>query len=294
MLAGANTDTDDLVNLMRNLKLKDRRTDEKHAIELLHRKPQLSDKTFTRYNMTPLMAGIYRKHTIVHTKLFELLLHSTTNINAQNSEGKSVLHFLSYYAKSESKRLKYLEKLLKDKKDSIDVNLPTLNNETPVYMAVIAGNVQALQLLVLAGANVNIANNQGQSPLHVACIRGDEVSISILLDAGAKVNAADASGRTPIHYLAQCQAVDEEIKQRILFKLLEHGAKAALMCHQRQLAEQGAIQFGNKTLADYLQANRVPSLFNICSRHICNNLSVYTSKIPAFLEQTIKQQQKCT
>ncbi|MBI2793013.1 MAG: ankyrin repeat domain-containing protein [Gammaproteobacteria bacterium] len=294
MIAGANTDTNDLVNLMRNLKLNDRKTDEKQAIELLTRKPQLSDNAFSRYHMTPLMAGIYRKHTIVSTKLFEVLLHSTAKINAQNAEGKSVLHFLSYYAKSESKRLQYLEKLLKEKKDSIDVNILTLDNETPVYMAAIAGNPQALHLLVLAGANVNIANKQGQSPLQVACFKGDEISISILLAAGSKVNAADASGRTAIHYLAQCQAVDEETKQRILFKLLEHGAKAALICHQHQLAEQGAMQFGNKNLAVALQANRVPSLFNICSRHICNNLSVYTSKIPAFLEQTIKQQQKCT
>jgi len=299
MIAGAQErNTDDIVTLMSLLQLADRKTDEKKATALVQKKPNLINQSFTTYNMTPLLMAIYRKHPIVNAELFAILLAGTNNLNHQDSEGKALLHYLAYYAKPTSRRFGYLKQAL-EKKALLNLNIRTLHQETPVFMATYARNAEALMLLIKAGADVTLANDEDQTPLHVACLHGDERCVLLLMAAGAKVNARDKKGFTPLQYLAQCKGVKSAILQRMLQDLLEHGADAGLKSKRHHLPEQGAKQYGNLTLAAVLQENRVPPLFQLCSRIVCKNIHVYTKQVqnptflPADVREKLEKQLKC-
>ena len=53
----------------------------------------------------------------------------------------------------------------------IDVNVKTAENKTPLHIAALWGNEDALGLLVEQGANLNARNYRGQTPLHVLAAR---------------------------------------------------------------------------------------------------------------------------
>lgn len=47
--------------------------------------------------------------------------------------------------------------------------------------------------------SVSMRNPAGTTPLHVAAIRGDRNAVRVLLDASADPNAVDEGGCTPLH-----------------------------------------------------------------------------------------------
>ena len=82
-----------------------------------------------------------------------------------------------------------------------DVNA-NLNNSgnTPLFWAVLRGNVAIAELLISAGADVNAKNIDGMSPLSWA-VDGDNVAIAeLLISAGADVNAKNKSGDSPLSW----------------------------------------------------------------------------------------------
>jgi len=72
---------------------------------------------------------------------------------------------------------------------------------TPLHMAVNAGNFQAAQLLVGAGADVNAPTREGRMPLHQAVGRADLALAELLVAHGANVDAL-SQGQTPIQAAA--------------------------------------------------------------------------------------------
>ncbi|WP_257265601.1 ankyrin repeat domain-containing protein [Endozoicomonas sp. ONNA2] len=121
---------------------------------------------------------------------------------------------------------------------------------TPLFLAVILGNTEILNVLLAEGASVNVRNRSGQTPLHRACsgeavtrllARGADIEardnygntplfsychkddlemFKRLLDAGACVNARDDAGRTPLH-----DALSGEIVQELLARGADIEAK---------------------------------------------------------------------
>ena len=67
---------------------------------------------------------------------------------------------------------------------------------------------------------------EGRTPLHLACLFTDTEAVSILLERGADVNIKDLNGRTPLCTLARCgiNRVDEDKLNEITVMLLAHGA----------------------------------------------------------------------
>lgn len=72
---------------------------------------------------------------------------------------------------------------------------------TPVWHAAGAGSVEALALLLNAGANPNLADRHGRTPLHVACREGQAAAVEVLLQHGAYHDSpTDFISLTPYHF----------------------------------------------------------------------------------------------
>ncbi len=81
--------------------------------------------------------------------------------------------------------------------DSLDVL-----DKAPLHHAVSNKRIEAMALLVEAGADVNAQDKTGLTPLHVAAMQGRREEAAWLLDHGANIEARDAFGDTPVHTAA--------------------------------------------------------------------------------------------
>jgi ankyrin repeat protein len=73
-------------------------------------------------------------------------------------------------------------------------------NETPLYIAVHTANINIVQLLIDAGANLNITNRLEDTALHIAAFTGNLPATEALLKAGAKVTVKNNWDQTPLHF----------------------------------------------------------------------------------------------
>ncbi len=58
-------------------------------------------------------------------------------------------------------------------------------DESPLMMAAIKGNVEAVKALIARGADVNKPNDKGQTPLAGAVFKGEDEVVRVLVDGGA-------------------------------------------------------------------------------------------------------------
>jgi ankyrin repeat protein len=68
-------------------------------------------------------------------------------------------------------------------------------------------NVDAMRVLITAGANLHAVDTSGRTPLHALV---DEMSATCLLAAGADVHARDTYGRTPLMHIASFADRDDD------------------------------------------------------------------------------------
>jgi ankyrin repeat protein len=79
-----------------------------------------------------------------------------------------------------------------------DVNRREADGSTPLQWAVFKGDVDEVQRLIKAGANVALANNYGATPMGLAAEVGNARIIKLLLEAGADANSANPEGMTAL------------------------------------------------------------------------------------------------
>src|ERR1051326_1065616 len=72
----------------------------------------------------------------------------------------------------------------------VDVNAPQVDGTTALHWAVRADDLDTVDLLLRAGANVSARNREGMMPLELAALNGNAAIIERLIKAGADVNAA--------------------------------------------------------------------------------------------------------
>nr|XP_015214149.1 PREDICTED: BRCA1-associated RING domain protein 1 isoform X2 [Lepisosteus oculatus] len=90
--------------------------------------------------------------------------------------------------------------------------------ETPLHLAAIKGDVQAVQELLSSGTDPNLKDHAGWTPLHEACNHGHLPVVEVLLQQGALLNTPGYQNDSPLH-----DAVRNG-HTLVVGLLLEHGA----------------------------------------------------------------------
>lgn len=83
-------------------------------------------------------------------------------------------------------------------KERIDVNSPQADGATALSWASYMDDLEAVDLLIRAGAKVDLANQYGITPLLLACTNRSASMVEKLLEAGANPNLAQWEGQTPL------------------------------------------------------------------------------------------------
>lgn len=79
-----------------------------------------------------------------------------------------------------------------------DINEKNLNGHTPMYISMIEGQFEALELLLQLGADINSTQGDGSTALHWASLLNDEELVEYLIDNGANIESKDKNGLTPL------------------------------------------------------------------------------------------------
>ncbi len=98
-----------------------------------------------------------------------------------------------------------------------DVNFRDNIGKTPLIYAAMNGHVDAVKMLIKAGAKINLAN-KGMTAMTWAAQYGHAGVIECLIDEGASVNRRDRNGRTALMHAAYYA------KASVIEALLNHGA----------------------------------------------------------------------
>ncbi|MBC6417279.1 MAG: ankyrin repeat domain-containing protein [Rhodospirillales bacterium] len=78
-----------------------------------------------------------------------------------------------------------------------DLNARIEKGNTPLHLAAVFGNAEAVAALLDAGADPNARGEGGLTPLHAAAAHGSAEVVAALLDAGADGSARTARGSFP-------------------------------------------------------------------------------------------------
>lgn len=84
-----------------------------------------------------------------------------------------------------------------------DVNKANIDGQTPLYIVSRDGHYDIAKLLIDAGADVHNADQDGTTPLCVALAMEYPTIVQLLIDSGADVNQANVDGDTPLHFASK-------------------------------------------------------------------------------------------
>lgn len=150
--------------------------------------------------------------------------------NTTDAQGRSGL-----YLALKSENFKAAHALLAWPK--IKAETRTSQDESPLMIAALAGELDLCTQLIAKGADVN---KTGWTPLHYAATRGHLDVIRLLLDNYAYIDAASPNGSTPLMMAAQYGS-DAAVKL-----LLDEGADP-LLKNQKSLTAIDFAQKANRT-----------------------------------------------
>jgi uncharacterized protein len=129
------------------------------------------------------------------------------------------------------------------------IDAPSNRGETPLILAILAGNDAIAELLVDKGAAIDARNAGGFTPLHAAAYVGDAAMAELLIDHGADVNdARNKAGVTPLF-----PAIEED-HPAVAELLIARGADLRPQERHGYTALTRALFKGNQDVVSLLRA----------------------------------------
>ncbi|KAL6832323.1 ankyrin repeat-containing domain protein [Trichoderma camerunense] len=164
------------------------------------------DEADDETGMTPLHWAVMRGHLPV----VELLVNAGAQLEIkEKGRQMTVLGLAIYYQRED-----IFGVLLR--RDA-NVHVSDKDGRTPLYYAVVWGELSIIQQLVDKGVDINARTSNGETALFPAIARRNLDAIKLLVEKGADVNAGQEEGHTPLNY-AVCGDTD------IMRLLIESGA----------------------------------------------------------------------
>ena len=109
---------------------------------------------------------------------------ANNNSNFQNNKNISIPKYSPAY--------KFCQKIQ-------EINKVNENGYTPIYSSILSENIEALNDLLILGADPNIQNFLGETPLHLSVKKNDLDSLFLLLKYNCDCNIQNKKGNTPLH-----------------------------------------------------------------------------------------------
>ena len=143
-------------------------------------------------------------------KLLELLSSKQININFQNENGWSALHFAC-----DEGNVKIVDILIKSK---IDLNLKTNEKKTSLHISAFRGYFDISKLLIENGAKINLRDNEQNLPIHICAAQGHDELLNFLLEKNSQgIKIKNLYGKTPLD-LATKESTKEIINKYLNIK----------------------------------------------------------------------------
>ena len=114
---------------------------------------------------------------------------------------------------------------------------------------VINNKADAVQLLILHGADVTAWDDTYSTPLHLASSKSCAKTVDLLIEHGSDVNAKDANQSTPLHLAASSRL---KLEGTIVRLLLKRGAKVDAKDNEGRTPLDIASSEGNSWIAKLL------------------------------------------
>jgi ankyrin repeat protein len=145
--------------------------------------------------MTPLMyACLYGHDTL--TKYF---VKKKVNGGDRDVEGKTALHWAAQCTQDGGSSC--VQMLLKKHKDLIEAK--DTYGLTPLHCAAMAGQIDSMNNLLSAGADISAVDNDNHTVGHWATLSGQPEAVEAVLAGGGSITTPDSQGGCPLHYAAQ-------------------------------------------------------------------------------------------
>ena len=119
--------------------------------------------------------------------LIDFLVSVGSRVNTKNKDGHTPLHLAAFYG-----RLKSAELLISI---GAKINAKSRSGHTPLHLAVY--HVDVLQFLIDSGADINARSHNGSTPLHEAVWVSSLEAVKILVAAGADTETENEYDATP-------------------------------------------------------------------------------------------------
>lgn len=139
-----------------------------------------------------------------------LLAHPGINVDAQDSMGRSAVHYTMRIRLDDAKTDEFPEGVHLLAAAGASLNIRDLAGRTPLMLAVQRNAMQIMQaLLSEPGVDVNAADTLGRTPLHYLAVEEETDMLKLLLTApGLNLQATDIYGFTPIDLARKCSNYD--------------------------------------------------------------------------------------
>ncbi|KAH7643738.1 uncharacterized protein LOC124494328 [Dermatophagoides farinae] len=146
-----------------------------------------------KFEMKPILMAAM----VGNLEMVKMLIEAGCNCRVMNKKHQTVLHCAVKHDQNE------ILAFLLDNVTDININAVNESWQTSLMMACINNNLENVDKLISAGADVNMKDKQGRTVAHWASFKGYHQILDRVLKAGVKADERDQDGKTALHLSAE-------------------------------------------------------------------------------------------